>query len=78
MTVYSEWSVLDRHVYMILDRKTGEPVGSYSRSYHDEYEFRTRDAALNANCHGMFKDEDKYEIARYLVTYKRVDDDAKS
>jgi len=72
--VYCLMPNLDKHVYMILDRQTGKPVGSYSRAYHDEYEFHSREAALNANYFGKFKDEDKYEIARYLVTYKRVED----
>jgi len=62
-------------VYRIIGRETGEPVGSYSRAYCDEYDFRSVDSARNANCHGMFKDKEIYKIAKYKVTYELLEDD---
>jgi hypothetical protein len=65
-----------RTVYRIIDRGTGEAVGSYSRAYHDEYDFESVDSARNANCHGMFQDKEKYAIATYRVVYELIDSDA--
>ena len=64
---------MNKEVFMILSKETGEPIGVYSRAYHDEYEFSSKEAALNANCHGIHKDESKYEIAKYKVTYERIE-----
>lgn len=61
-------------VFRIIRNSTGEPVGSYSRAYCDEYDFRSESAARNANCHGMFKDEEVYSIAKYRVTYELIED----
>ena len=60
-------------VYRIINRKTGEAVGSYSRAYCDEYDFYSAGEARNANCHGIFKDEEKYSIRKYKVTYELID-----
>lgn len=65
-------------VYRIIDRATGEPVGSYSRAYCDEYDFSSSDEARSANCHGIFKDRDKYAIAKYRVTYELIEADVKT
>ena len=62
-------------VYRIIDRSTGEPVGSYSRAYCDEYDFRSVDEARRANCHDVFEDQDRYAIAKYRVTYDLIDPD---
>lgn len=64
-----------QEVYRIIDRSTGEAVGSYSRECHMEYDFTSPSAARNANCHGMFKNVDKYKIARYRVTYELIGED---
>ena len=61
-------------VFRIIDRKTGLPVGSYSRAYCDEFDFHSADEARGANCHGIFKDKEKYKIAKYRVTYTLIDD----
>ena len=63
-------------VFRIIDRNTGEPVGSYSRAYCDEYDFGSVESARHANCHGMFEDKVKYAIAKYRVTYELIDGDA--
>jgi len=60
-------------VYRIVNRKTGDFVGSYSRSCCDEYDFSSPEQARGANCHGVFKDEGKYSIAKYKVTYTLID-----
>lgn len=62
-------------VYRIIDRGTGEAVGSYSRAYHDEYDFSSASSARSANVHGMFKDKRKYAIAKYRVIYELIDSD---
>lgn len=62
-------------VYRIINRTTGEPVGSYSRAYCDEYDFHSPREARSANVHGIFEDRTKYKIARYRVTYELLDDD---
>ncbi len=62
-------------VFRIIDRSTGEAVGSYSRAYSDEFDFSSCEDARGANCHGMFQDTGKYAIAKYRVTYELVDPD---
>jgi len=62
-------------VFRIIDRSTGEAQGSYSRAYHDEFDFRSVYEARLANCHGIFTDESKYRIAKYKVTYTLINDD---
>ena len=64
-------------IYRIIDRKTGEAVGSYSRAYCDEYDFNSVKEAREANCHGVFKDEKIYGIAKYKVTYELIEGDIK-
>lgn len=62
-------------VFRIIDKETGEAVGSYSRAYCDEFDFNSPSEARNANCHGEFKDKKKYKIAKYKVTYTLIEDD---
>ena len=64
-------------VFRIVDKDTGEAVGCYSRAYCDEYDFNSVSEARNANSHGIFKDEEKYKIAKYKVTYTLIDEDCK-
>jgi hypothetical protein len=61
-------------VYRIIDTENGNAVGSYSRAYCDEYDFRSSKEARTANCHGKFLDKDKYKIAKYKVTYELIED----
>ena len=66
-------------VYRIIQKgaegwgKAGEAIGSYSRAYCDEYDFRSVEEARRANCHGVFEDRDKYAIAKYRVTYELLE-----
>jgi hypothetical protein len=62
-------------VFRIIDRNTGEAVGSYSRACCDEFDFHSANEARNANCHGMFEDTARYKIAKYRVTYELIADD---
>ncbi len=62
-------------VFRIIDRSTGEAVGSYSRACSDEFDFSSCEEARDANCHGMFQDTRKYAIAKYRVTYELIDPD---
>lgn len=62
-------------VYRIINRRDGEPVGSYSRAYCDEYDFESVSGARNANVYGMFNDKKTYAIAKYRVTYELLDSD---
>lgn len=62
-------------VFRIIDRETGEAVGSYSRASCNEYDFKSPDEARSANVHGVFKDKEKYKISKYRVTYELIEDD---
>ena len=62
-------------VFRIIDRVTGDAVGSYSRAYCDEFDFNSPDEARNANCHGRFSDKEIYKIAKYKVVYELIEDD---
>lgn len=62
-------------VFRIIDRKTGEVTGSYSRAYCNEYDFESDERARSANVHGIFKDKEKYAIAQYKVTYELINPD---
>lgn len=62
-------------VYRIISKDTNKPEGVYSRAYHDEYDFESIESARNANCHGIYKDKNKYRIAKYKVTYELIKDD---
>ena len=63
-------------VFQIIDRKTNNATGSYSRACCDEFDFYSVESARTANCHGMFKDKSKYRIAEYEVTYKLINPDS--
>ena len=62
-------------VFRIIDRHTGDAMGSYSRACCDEYDFNSVNDARTANCHGKYQDKEKYKIAKYRVTYELIDDD---
>lgn len=62
-------------VHRIIHRASGEPMGSYSRAYCDEFDFRSVEEARSANVHGLFQDKDTYAIARYRVVYELIDAD---
>ena len=62
-------------MFRIIDRNTEEPVGSYSRAYCDEFDFKSAEEAREADCHGTFKNKEKYKIAKYKVTYELLEDD---
>ena len=62
-------------VYRIINKRSGEAVGSYSRAYCDEYDFSSLEQARKANCHGMFENRSEYKIAKYKVTYELIDGD---
>lgn len=62
-------------VFRIIDRATGEPVGSYSRACFDEFDFTSASEARRANYHGRFEDKLLFKIAKYRVTYELIEDD---
>ena len=64
-------------IYRIIDRKTGIAEGVYSRAYCNEYDFNSISEAKNSNYSGIYKDNEKYAIAKYKVTYKLLDEDVK-
>lgn len=69
-------SETEQTVYRIIDRGTGKAVGSYCRSYHDDFDFASAQEARSANCHGMFENKEKYRIAKYRVRYELIEEDA--
>lgn len=64
-----------KYVYRIFDRKTAEPVGCYSRSYHDVYDFDSAESARSSNCHDIFQNKTKYRIAKIEVIETVVEED---
>lgn len=62
-------------IFRIINRKTGEAEGSYSRACCEEFDFASENQARNSNCHGVFLNKEKYKIAKYRVTYKLITDD---
>lgn len=62
-------------VFRIIDRRTGAHEGAYSRGHRTEYDFGSAESARSSNCHGVFKDRDKFKIAKYRVTYELIEDD---
>lgn len=62
-------------VYRIINGQTGETQGVYSRSCCDEYDFRSPKAARKSNCHGIYKNESVFKIAKYRVIYELIEDD---
>lgn len=62
-------------VFRIINRANGQAVGSYSRTYCDEYDFNSVREARTANYHGEFEKKKKYSIAEYEVTYKLINPD---
>ena len=65
-------------IYMIVDKENDRFAGSYTRGNYDRYEFDSVSDARGANCHGMFKDKEKYRIAKYRVTYELIDGDVQN
>ena len=61
-------------VFRIIDNRTNDAVGSYSRACCDEYDFESAERARSANCHDMFQ-RPEYRIAKYRVTYELIEDD---
>ena len=60
-------------VYRIVNRETGDHVGSYTRGNYDKYDFGSINEARHDNCHGIFENRDKYAIAAYRVTYELIE-----
>lgn len=64
---------MSKRVFRILDRANGKPVAVYMPpSAHDVTDFPSAEAAANSNCHGIYANEAKYEIAEFEVTYRRI------
>lgn len=66
---------MEKEVYKIIDKNTGEAQGVYSRSYHDEFEFASAEAARTSNCHGIYEDKETYKISKFKVTYTLIEDE---
>lgn len=62
-------------VFRIIDRATGEAQGSYSRAACDEYDFASVEEARSANLFDVYKDRQKFAVAKYRVIYELIDDD---
>jgi len=61
--------------YRIINRKTGDMEGTYSRACHTQYEFGSPEEARSSNCHNIYQDRGKYRIAKYRVTYELIEED---
>ena len=62
-------------VYRIINRRTDQAQGVYSRGYHNEYDFVSASNARHSNCHDIYEDRDKYKINKYRVIYVLIEDD---
>jgi hypothetical protein len=58
-----------KEVYRIIDKTNGQAVGVYSRAYHDEFDFKSEAEARDANCSGIHKNQARFAVAKYIVTY---------
>ena len=65
----------DKEVYRIIDKENGSHQGVYDRSYNNSYDFDSPCSARSANCHGIYKDWDKYKINKYKVTFTLIEED---
>ena len=74
----SKTGIEPKTVFRIIDRETGRHQGVYSRACHDDYDFDTAERARTSNCHGIYKEEAKYKIAKYRVTYELIEDDVET
>jgi len=63
-------------VFRIINKENGKAEGVYSRAYCNEYDFESPSDARNSHCYGIFKDELKYDIAEYEVTYTLIKETA--
>ena len=61
-----------KRIFKIWDKQNNCYTGSYSRSFHNVYEFDSADSAVNDNCHDMFHNTDKYEIHEVEITEKKI------
>jgi hypothetical protein len=55
------------YIYRIVDNRTNEIVPCYFQFGGDIYDFNSVKEARESNCHGVFKDKDKYRIAKFKV-----------
>ncbi len=62
-------------IYRVVNKETGDVMGSYSRACCDEYDFNSISEARESNVHGIFRNKDKYKVSKYRVTYELIEDD---
>ena len=58
--------------YRIIERATGKAVPCFHWPAHDQYNFSSPEEARNSNCHGIFKDKEKYSIAKFTRVSKTI------
>jgi hypothetical protein len=46
--------------------------GAYSRAYSTQYDFESPEEARHSNCHGVYEDEDLYDIIKYEVIEREL------
>ena len=67
-----------KEIYRIIDRQTSKVISVYiPPSASDVSEFDSVESARESNCHGIYKNESKYRIEKYKVTYELLDSDCK-
>ena len=60
-------------VYRIYDREKKEHVSVYMNvRAHDQEFFESESRARNSNCHGIYKDEERYAVIECVVVPKDV------
>ena len=70
-------STMDKEVFMIHTKNDSKnkPIGVYSGSCHNDFEFGSASSARRANCHGIYEDKKRYKINKYKVTYTLIEED---
>lgn len=59
-------------VYVVVDKESGKEMGTFSRNYVSEEE---RLRIESSDKYGLFSDQTKYEIQKYRVEYKLIEEE---
>ena len=72
---YSQGGEADKikSFFKIWNKLSKQYEAVYSRAYHDVTEFHSPEAARHSNVHGVYQNEEVYEIHEFERTDKRVE-----
>ena len=64
----------EKEVYRIWNKESQKHEGVRGPGCHEKYDFDCAYNARHANCHDIYKDEEKYEIQKYKLTYTLIEE----